>query len=247
MKTKLILIALFASIAFSGTAQDRIAIAISKKTTVFNPLVKKYKRTRFLTLSNLGRKSAYVILNVYDMSKKNGTYSQKDTLKKSFGILVIPRKMIVKPGRSKRITITELMKNPKQERDFDLQFEYAKVPKTANLDLSDEKPVGIQVDLKNIRHGYVYVLPRKQKIDFTHSIDKANQAITFKNTGNMTVEFYAGKQCIEEKCQNIKTFFLLPKTTHALAIPLKQLSGELTLKNRSALETLSPVKLDLSS
>jgi len=223
---------------------DGITIFMHPKKIIFNPYAKKAKRTLFISLENVSKKTAYISMSVFDLSKNMDTQTQKETLQKSFGIIALPRKMIVKPGRTKRLSITNLITKSKVERDFNLQFIFAKVPKKYSFETTEEKKIGIQVKTKVITHAYVYVLPAKQEVKTNEKWDADKQALKLTNEGTMSVKYYAGHQCIKEKCKALQQVFLTPGQTKYLELPDKNM-GEIIISRETVLNRISPLEMEL--
>lgn len=233
--------ALTLSLLLTGSAwATGAAISINPRKVTFNPKVSQ-KRSQYITVTNVGKKTAYVLMNVFDMQKPINEQTQKSTLKRSFGLIALPRKMAIKPGHSKRVTLTNLLKNIPTERDFELQFKLVK-KKALEQAAAKTSSVGIKVEIQTIKYVHVFVLPKNQVDEFTHAWNTQKHTVEFKNTGTMSIKLSQGSQCIGEKCTPFPNIYLPPNTSRFAKLPSQETSN-VTMAAQTATTRLNNIEV----
>ena len=169
--------------AFASKAMLDVSAVTGGKNITFD---QKSKRSQYITVKNIGKEKGYVAINVYDPLKSRVGQDQKATLKKSFKMIISPRRMILKPGQSKRIRVTNLTGSVKAERVVDIVVNLVKP--YVNKDKKDlpSGSMGIAVKGSIIHVVQVHVMPNKLSPALNYKVikvdkkDKGNDAFIFK-------------------------------------------------------------------
>ncbi|MDA7742123.1 fimbria/pilus periplasmic chaperone [Francisellaceae bacterium] len=198
--------------AFAGAIVD-----ISTPQVVFNA---KSKKTQYITVKNIGNEKGYVGVRVYDALKPRDGQKQKATLSKKFKMIISPRRMVLKPGQSKRVRITNTTGVVQKDRVIDI------VSQLVKPNVKGQKVVaggaGIQVKGAIVHLTQVYVLPKTLEVNLSHKIEtnKGSKLLKFSNTGNTTVFLRKGQLCqSNDKCEALEGMAVYPSMTKTVELP----------------------------
>ena len=188
MKIKILFTSIIVSLFFVSPVVA--AIGVAPLMVYMQPGKSKYKDVLVHNIS--ATDNAYVlitpekILNIGAKDEKK-VFSKNP---KEFGLLVSPRKAVIKAKGSKRVRFFTTNINPDKETYYSVNI----VP-VRNAGAEDKETKGV-VPRIILNVGYavrVFVLPRiiKPKI----SIMRNNKQLTFNNQGNVSFVYYKIKQC----------------------------------------------------
>ena len=178
-------------------------------------------KTGYLTVVNEGSNKAYIVLTptrVDNAGTKNAKVIKEKNPKK-LGLLVSPTKLILKPGKQRKVKITDLVKGNDKDVIFKINGAQFNMPsKKTGKDLSDETGVTAEVAIGFTTYVYARPISLKPDINININGDKA----TFTNTGNTTVNVNSIRQCdANDSCLNVSPLWLFPNASRERSLPMK--------------------------
>jgi P pilus assembly chaperone PapD len=213
---------------------------VSSTTTGGKNLVfdKDSKKSQYITVKNIGKAKGYVAINVYDPLESRVGQNQQDTLKKSFKMIISPRRMILKPNQSKRIRVTDLTGKVEKERVVDIVVNLVKPYNNSQKNDVPEGAMGIAVKGSIIHVVQVHVMPSNLEPSLSHKIvttDGDQKAIQFSNDGNITLTLVNGEACkTSDDCDSLTSFRIYPGQEKTVSIPSGYENAKITYTQKAA-------------
>ena len=150
-----------------------------------------------------------------------GQSVRQDPDPERLGLLVSPQRMILEPGQRKLVRIASLVTDEGRERVYRVMVK----PVVAGVQSEDS---GLKVVV-----GYdVLVLVRPAEVRAGVAASRTGRKLTFRNTGNVSVEVVEGRQCAKSQtqCSDLPGKRLYPGAAWSVDLP-SDLPAEYTLKS----------------
>lgn len=170
------------------------------------------KNNQFVAIKNEGSKKAYVmmsakkLLNIGDPTPKY--YSNKNP--KLLGLLVSPMKLVLKPGQTRKVRVTDLTK-PEARKNGDVFYKvFASQVAPPKKKGKESSGVGMKVEF-NINTEF-YVISRANPMKPNLSTNITDGRINMHNEGNTTMQMDFITQCDKTKttCKSFGNAILYP-------------------------------------
>lgn len=186
-------------------------------------------RHQFITIKNLSESQVgYVAISVYVAGQKTAWIgqSQKKTFSKSFGLIVAPRKLVIKPGLAKRVRVSYVGKFlPDRERIYDVVIRTISPPKQKSDQMQSGQRLGLKIQANISYATTVQVVPIKYHSKLSHKVlisPSGEHQLQLSNSGNISISLTHNVMCNAQKhCVPLANIFLLPGKSQNFQIPIK--------------------------
>lgn len=135
---KINLLKLLPIIMFCSQVQASVMLTASMAVLDF-PSSKKHQH---FTLTNTGNEKAFIKLTVDRMTSSGKSSSNNSGNSKD--ILTVPKKLILKPGQSRKIKVIKKVKPDSQDKFYRIFSSTAPMP-SKSKELKDKKAVGVKL------------------------------------------------------------------------------------------------------
>lgn len=174
------------------------------------------KKVQYVIVKSRSSKRGYVALDVFNPAKPKDKQTQKKTLSKKFGLIVSPRRLILAPHQAKRVRIVNLIKNPKSDKGYDLEF--YPVDGAVFKSMGKDSALGVSMKVRFIKLVRVFVRSHSPKNDIV--VKRHANEVIFTQKGNVISRVSSIVSCdIKDVCKNLYSFYLYPKKPHMFKLP----------------------------
>lgn len=155
-------------------------------------------------LKNKGSNKAFIEVVLEEVVLENNEITFKPVNVTEDSLIATPSKIILQSNKEsnseKNVNFINLNKDIEKEKIYRASY-YPRLPK----DYNNNKKMAINILI--IYETYIYVTPKVIIQDY--NIERKEDNIIFKNTGNSKIKLIKGKTCIEKECTIIKNKVVL--------------------------------------
>ena len=170
--------------------------------------------TGFIELWNSGSDTLYIQVDAfkYTVNKEQNQVEYTSQDPKKFGLLYTPRKLVIQPGKKKRMRVTALEKVHGDEHQY-YNLKYNVLKKKPELIDHERKEMSASISIGILYQTMVDVGAAEYRYDTKSTYDKKNQHMIIENTGNAIINLGPFYNCTaKEVCKKNNMYTsLVPK------------------------------------
>lgn len=179
---------------------------------------------QYLSIANNGDEKAYVKFTAKKIRKNHaGKHIILDAKKSE--IIITPKKLILKPGQSRKVKVIKRLKGNTADHFFRVYSSTVPMP-NSNPEALSKDSVGLKVHVAIGTNTLVIFRPNKLKPKI--NTEKKNEKIIIENSGNTTIKLHQIKQCDSNNCISYRNKIIYPKSKKVIKLKKPNLPLMLT-------------------